>query len=84
MSAVKIIRMFQENVKVKHFISHHFDLDSIQFTTSNTLTEIDTSIKRTVANNLCYLAPTQKNEKDRDFADIRTKQYTTITYYNHF
>lgn len=62
MSAVKIIRMFQENAKVKFFISYHFDPDSIQFTTSNTLTEIDTSIKRTVANDLCYLAPTKKKK----------------------
>lgn len=63
MSAVKIIRMFQENAKVYNFISHHFDPHSIQFTTSNTLTEIDTSIKRTVANTLCYLAPTKKMKK---------------------
>lgn len=59
--------MFQENAKVYNFISHHFD--PIQFTTSKTLTETDTSIKGTVANNLLFA----KKKKDKDFADMRTK-----------
>lgn len=53
--------MFQENAKVYNFISHHFD--PIQ-----TLTETDTSIKGTVANNLLIV-----KKKDKDFADMRTK-----------
>lgn len=69
--------MLQENAKVSNFTFHHFDPDSIQFTTRKTLTEVKPSIKRTVEYNLCYL--TKKNEKDKRFCRHKDK----VTHYQY-